>query len=88
MEGGLRREPRPGSLGGARGHRSGLGRLSSNPRAAALDNLGEQQGGCLGVSTRVPARVVTQSCPTLCDPVDCSLPGFSVHRSSQARILE
>ena len=23
---------------------------------------------------------VTQSCPTLCDPMDCSTPGFSVHR--------
>ena len=23
--------------------------------------------------------LVTQSCPTLCDPMDCSLPGFSVH---------
>ena len=22
---------------------------------------------------------VTQSCPTLCDPMDCSLPGFFVH---------
>ena len=22
---------------------------------------------------------VTQSCPTLCDPTDCSLPGFSIH---------
>ena len=22
---------------------------------------------------------VTQSCPTLCDPVDCSTPGFPVH---------
>ena len=31
---------------------------------------------------------VAQSCPTLCDPVDCSLPGFSVHRIFQARILE
>ena len=29
-----------------------------------------------------------QSCPTLCDPVDCSLPGPSVHRIFQARILE
>ena len=26
--------------------------------------------------------------PTLCNPVDCSLPGFSVHRILQARILE
>ena len=31
---------------------------------------------------------VTQSCPTLCDPVDCSLPGFSVQGILQARILE
>ena len=31
---------------------------------------------------------VTQSCLTLCDPVDCSLPGSSVHRILQARILE
>ena len=29
-----------------------------------------------------------QSCPTLCNPMDCSLQGFSVHRISQARILE
>ena len=27
-----------------------------------------------------------QSCPTLCDPVDCSLPGSSVHGILQARI--
>ena len=31
---------------------------------------------------------VAQSCPTLCDPIDCSLPGFSVHGIFQARILE
>ena len=31
---------------------------------------------------------VVQSCPTLCDPVDCSLPGFSVHGIFQARVLE
>ena len=23
---------------------------------------------------------VTQSCPTLCDPMDCSMPGLPVHR--------
>ena len=28
-----------------------------------------------------------QSCPTLCDPMDCSPPGSSVHGISQARIL-
>ena len=31
---------------------------------------------------------VAQSCPTLCDPMDCSLPGSSVHGIFQARILE
>ena len=29
-----------------------------------------------------------QSCPPLCDPMNCSPPGFSVHRIFQARILE
>ena len=33
-------------------------------------------------------HVRAQSCPTLCDPVDCSLPRFSVHGILQARILE
>ena len=31
---------------------------------------------------------VTQSCPTLCNPMDCGLPGSSVHGILQARILE
>ena len=31
---------------------------------------------------------VAQSCPTLCDPLDCSLPGSSVHGIFQARVLE
>ena len=31
---------------------------------------------------------VTQSCLTLCDPMDCSPPGSSVHGILQARILE
>ena len=31
---------------------------------------------------------VAQSCPTLSDPVDCSLPGSSVHEIFQARVLE
>ena len=32
--------------------------------------------------------LVAQSCQTLCDPMDCSLPGSSVHSILQARILE
>ena len=31
---------------------------------------------------------VTQLCLTLCDPMDCSPPGSSVHGIFQARILE
>ena len=31
---------------------------------------------------------VTQLCPTLCDPMDCSPPGSSVHGIFQARVLE
>ena len=33
-------------------------------------------------------REVAQSCPTLSDPTDCSLPGSSVHGIFQARVLE
>ena len=37
--------------------------------------------------TGVVRVLVTQSCPTLCNPIDCSLPGSSVHGILQARIL-
>ena len=30
----------------------------------------------------------TQSCPTLCNPMDCSLPGSPIHGIFQARVLE
>ena len=32
--------------------------------------------------------LVAQSCPSLCDHVDCSPPGLSVHGILQTRILE
>ena len=31
---------------------------------------------------------IAQSCLTLSDPMDCSLPGFSIHGIFQARVLE
>ena len=34
------------------------------------------------------ARMCVQSCSTLCDSMDCSLPGSSVHKIFQERILE
>ena len=39
------------------------------------------QGSCMCAKS-------LQSCPTLCDSIDCSLSGFSVHGILQARILE
>ena len=32
--------------------------------------------------------LVAQSCPALCDPMDCNPPGSSVHGILQARLLE
>ena len=40
---------------------------------------------CMEVKTE---SEVAQSCPTLSDPMDCSLPGSSVHGIFQARVLE
>ena len=41
----------------------------------------------LRVSAATAAKSL-QSCPTLCDPMDCSLPGSSAHGIFQARVLE
>ena len=42
----------------------------------------------IGTCMRRSESEVAQSCPTLLDPVDCSLPGSSIHGIFQARILE
>ena len=61
-----------------------LCKLSRSFRKTEITNIENREiklfccGGCL----------VTKSCLTLCDPMDCSLPGSSVHGISQARILE
>ena len=39
-------------------------------------------------SAQFRSVLVAHSCPTLCDPLDCSLPGSSGHGILQARILE
>ena len=38
---------------------------------------------CSIISTDAAAAKLLQSCPTLCDPMDCSLPGSSVHGFSR-----
>ena len=40
------------------------------------------------IGLHVSESEVAQSCLILCDPMDCSLPGSSVHGILQARILE
>jgi len=47
----------------------------------------ESKPFCVGTGMEVEV-LVSKSCPTLCDPMDCSLPGSSVHEILQARILE
>ena len=41
----------------------------------------------LQVCNTLHAGSVVQLCPTVCDPMDCSRPGSSVHATFQARIL-
>ena len=43
---------------------------------------------CVYVSAAAAAAKSLQSCLTLCDPMDSSLPGSSVHGIFQARVLE
>ena len=38
--------------------------------------------------TAIRVKVKVKSCPALCDPMDCSLPGSSLHGILQARVLE
>ena len=45
-------------------------------------------GGVSQFSAAAAAAKSLQSCPTLCDPMDCSLPGSSVHGILQAGVLE
>ena len=56
------------------------------------DSPGKNTGvGChfLLQCTKVKSESeVAQSCPTLCDPMDCRLPGSSIHGVFQARVLE
>ena len=54
---------------------------------AILEDRLAQKTGYPSLNSKVK-MLVTQLYPTLCDPMDCSLPGSSVHGILQARILE
>ena len=50
---------------------------------------GSQQIHKVAYAAAAPAAAkLLQSCPTLCDPIDGSPPGSSVHGIFQARVLE
>ena len=60
-------------------------------KRAKLIPFGVGGGNVVAPSVEGKVKVkmlVAQSCPTLCDPMDCSPPGSSVHGILQARILE
>ena len=56
------------------------------------DSLGKNTGvGCHFLLQCMKVKSdseVAESCPTLSDPMDCSLPGSSIHGIFQARVLE
>ena len=73
------------------GGEEGLGSHSAQIQSRSV--LGEPAWvtGALQASVLTPGRwesKVTQSCLTLCDPTDYSLPGSSIHGILQTRILE
>ena len=51
-------------------------------------NCGIDDLQCISFRCLKVKVLVAQLCPTLCNPMDGSLPGFSVHEILQARILE
>ena len=73
-------------------------RLCATPKMAAhqappsLDSPGKNNGvGCRFLLQRMKVKSeseITQSCLTLRYPMDCNLPGSSIHGLSQARVLE
>ena len=59
---------------------------TSGTLVSGLTNT-NQHAACLAHHSESESEVA-QSCLTLCNPMDCSLPGFWVHGILQARILE
>ena len=64
------------------------GSPSMDPTCETVEGLEGEPLPHLGLNSPCPWLHSAQSCPTLCDPMDCSPPGSSVHGISQARILE
>ena len=66
---------------------SEFGKLSSGHRTGKVQFSLQSQRKAMPKNAQSESEVI-QSRPTLCDPVDCSLPGSSVHGIFQAIVLE
>ena len=80
-----------GFLGALSGNRVAI--ESAVPLSQSLSSLFTFQDRtsprvCVCVCVCVCARLVSQSCLTLCDPMDCSLPGTFVHGDSPGKNTE
>ena len=66
--------------------------MATHQAPLSLDSPGKNTGvGCHFLLQCIKVKsenVGAQSCPTLSDPIDCSLPGSSVHGIFQARVLQ
>ena len=58
------------------------------PRETKDKGMEENTSGLMCYKSEKLKVLVTQLCPTLCDPMDCSPPGSSVHGILQARVTE
>ena len=78
-----------------------VGRLSSRGSSPSRDQTHVSYVSCIGRwvlchechtwEAKTPLKSeseVAQLCPTLCDPMDCTLPGSSLHGILQARVPE
>ena len=66
----------------------GLGPLSEAQPVPLLPSSWGNLSLISGEACSLPPAKSLQSCPTLCNPMDCSLSGSSVHGIFQARVLE
>ena len=66
--------------------RQGKATRQNGPGSMTLEHHASPGRPC-GLERKKESEV-TQLCPTLCDPVDCSLSGSSIHGIFQARLLE
>ena len=72
------------------GNRDSMRRISIAIEQLLVGLLGFRKSGMglLWAKILKSKSAVVKSCPTLCDPMDCSLPGSSVHGIFQAIVLE